>query len=76
MKRDFVDWLTSFRDSIATYSYYVDFEKVFGNVESIKVELNILNSLIGSRNIKVDFEAILTKILWFHITVDRNIQKH
>lgn len=60
-KRDFVDWLTSFRDSIATYSYYVDFEKVFGNVESIKIELNILNSLIGSKNIKADFEDILKK---------------
>lgn len=61
MKRDFVDWLSSFRDSIATYSYYVDFEKIYDNVESIKIELNILNSLIGSRNIKTDFENILRK---------------
>lgn len=61
MKRVFVDWLSSFRDSIATFSYYVDFKKVYGNVESIKVELNILNSLIGSKNIKTDFENILKK---------------
>lgn len=61
MKRDFLKWLSTFRDSIATYSYYVDFEKVFGNVDSIKVELNILNSLIGSKSIKEDFEKILSK---------------
>ena len=61
MKRDFTKWLSTFRDSIATYSYYVDFEKVYGNVENIKIELNILNSLIGSKNIKADFEKILQK---------------
>ena len=49
----------TFRASIATYSYYVDFKKVFENVDSIKVELNILNSLIGSKNIKQEFEKIL-----------------
>ena len=56
MKRDFNSWLETFRKSICDYSYYVDFEKVYGNVESIKVELNILNSLIGSKNIESDFE--------------------
>lgn len=61
MKRDFITWLSSFRNSIATYSYYVDFEKVYGNVENIKIELNILNSLVGSKNIKTDFEKILSK---------------
>lgn len=61
MRRDFTSWLSTFRDSIATYSYYVDFEKVYKNVENIKIELNILNSLIGSKNIKTDFENILQK---------------
>lgn len=61
MKRDFITWLSNFRNSIATYSYYVDFEKVYENVENIKIELNILNSLIGSKNIKTDFEKILSK---------------
>ena len=61
MKRNFSDWLSTFHDSIATYSYYVDFEKVYGNVDSIKIELNILNSLIGSKNIKADFEKVLQK---------------
>ena len=59
--RDFIAWLSGFRDSIADYRYYTDFEKVHRNVESIKVELNILNSLIGSKNIETDFKALLEK---------------
>ena len=61
MKRNFTEWLSTFRDSIATYSYYIDFGKVYGNVENIKIELNILNSLIGSKSIEKDFENILSK---------------
>lgn len=61
MERDFYKWLNSFRESISTYSYYVDFDKIYKNVDSIKVELNILNSLIGSQNIKPEFESILQK---------------
>ena len=44
MSRDFNAWLSGFRDSIADYGYYIDFEKVHRNVDNIKVELNILNS--------------------------------
>ena len=45
MKRNFNEWLSTMRVSIATWNYYTDFEKVYTNVDSIKVELNILNSL-------------------------------
>lgn len=61
MERMFNDWLAGFRDSIADYGYYIDFEKVHRNVDSIKVELNILNSLIGSKNIELDFENLMKK---------------
>ena len=61
MKRDFVTWLSKFRYSIADFSYYIDFQKVFKNVDSIKIELNILNSLIGSKNIETDFENLISK---------------
>lgn len=61
MKRDFYTWLSGFRDSIADYGYYIDFEKVHRNVDSVKIELNILNSLIGSKNIEEDFENLLKK---------------
>ena len=58
MKRIFNDWLATFRKSISDYRYYIDFAKVYKNVEDIKVELNILNSLIGSKNIEADFEKL------------------
>lgn len=61
MSRDFNAWLSGFRDSIADYGYYIDFEKVHRNVDNIKVALNILNSLIGSKNIEADFENLMRK---------------
>lgn len=59
--RNFNAWLGEFRSSIADYKYYIDFPKVFANVGAIKIELNILNSLIGSRNIEADFENIIER---------------
>lgn len=59
--RDFNTWLGQMRNSINGYNYYVDFPKVYSNVDSIKIELNIMNSLIGSTNIEADFVALLKK---------------
>lgn len=59
--RDFNSWLSKFRSSIANYGYYIDFDKVYRNVNDIKLELNILNSLIGSTDIENDFKNIITK---------------
>lgn len=61
VSRNFNTWLSSFRYSIADFSYYIDFTKVYKNVDSIKIELNILNSLIGSKNIEADFENLIKK---------------
>lgn len=61
MKRNFNEWFKTFRSSICDYSYYVNFEKVYGNVDGIKVELNILNSLIGSKDIENDFEKLIAE---------------
>ena len=55
MKRDFNKWLSTMKDSIATWNYYTDFKKVYENVNKVKVELNILNSLIGSKDIENEF---------------------
>lgn len=59
--RNFETWLKNFKNSIATYDYYIDFEKVIKNINNIKIELNILNSLIGSKNIEEDFVNIIKK---------------
>lgn len=60
-KREFKNWMASFKESIADYGYYVDFDKVYRNVNEVKVELNILNSLIGVPNIEVEFENLIRK---------------
>jgi type II restriction enzyme len=59
--RDFKEWLSHFKISISDYKYYVDFEKVYCNIDNMKVELNILNSLIGSQNIENDFDKLLKR---------------
>jgi type II restriction enzyme len=61
MKRNFNDWLLTFKDSIADWNYYTDFNKVYKNVDSIKIELNLLNSLINSRDIENEFLRLVTK---------------
>lgn len=59
--RIFENWLKTFRSSINEYNYYTDFKKVYCNVENLKIEINILNSLVGSKNIEQDFENLLKK---------------
>ena len=61
MKRDFAQWLLTFTDSIANYRYYIDFDTIYKNAEIYKVELNMLNSLIGSKNIENDYEKLVNK---------------
>lgn len=61
MKRNFNEWLNKFIDSVADWRYYTDFPKVYNNVDAIKVELNLLNSLINSKDIEIDFRNLVTK---------------
>ena len=60
--RNFDTWLAGFRPSIADYKYYVDFDKVFNNVEAIKIPLNILNLLLPIINITLI--SIRFSIMW------------
>ncbi len=59
MGRKFDEWLSGFEDSIASWKYYTDFEKVYENVSNIKNELNLLNGLIGSKNIEEEFKKLV-----------------
>lgn len=61
MKRNFDEWINNFKSSISNYSYYANFKKIYKNVDKVKVELNILNSLIGSKTIEDDFKNIMLK---------------
>ena len=57
--------IDKFHDSIIDtnrgYKFFVDWDKVRKNVERYKVELNILNTLIGSRDIENDLRTLLKK---------------
>ncbi len=61
MKRNFNNWLSTFKESIADWTYYTNFNKVYKNAEEIKVPLNILNSLINSKDIENEFRSLVTK---------------
>lgn len=61
MNRDFNEWFSRFKSSISNYAYYVDFDKIYKNVDKVKLELNILNSLIGSEKIEDDFQNIIIR---------------
>lgn len=59
--RDFDARNVDFRSTIADYKYYVNFGKVYRNVDTLKIPLNILNYLIGSKHIEQEFEEILER---------------
>lgn len=61
MSRNFEEWFSTFTDTIATYKYYTDFETIYANAEKYKVEINILNSLIGSKDIENEFEKLVNQ---------------
>ena len=59
--RDFDTWLADFRDSISSYGYYIDFQKVVANAEAKRPELHLLNALIGRENIREEFCDLVAK---------------
>ena len=59
--RNFNEWFKTFRDSIATWKYYTDFDKVYKNTENVKDSLNLLNGLVGSKHIEDEFRRIINK---------------
>lgn len=59
MKRTFTSIIENLKTAIVDYEYYVNFEKIYYQVWNYLVELNILNSLIGSKNIEKDFIKII-----------------
>jgi type II restriction enzyme len=61
MKRPFNEIISSLKESIATYSWFVDFPKVFKNVSEIEVPLNILNTLIGKDDFDTQFIQLVQK---------------
>lgn len=59
--REFSKWLAGFKETIADYKYYINFNKVYANVDEIRDELCILNSLVGDKDIENSFDRIIRK---------------
>ena len=59
-KEDVFNYLIeNFISSSKNYSYFVDWEKVKINILSIRIKLNLLNSLLSSKDLKADFRHLL-----------------
>lgn len=53
--------LSTLKDSIKGWDYFVNWDKVNSNVKDIEIQLNILNYLIGKENIQDEAKYLITK---------------
>ena len=51
--------ISSFKEKITTWEYFINWHKVFTNVNSIEKELNILNYLIGKDNLESELFTLI-----------------
>ena len=51
----FLSLISTFTSTIFTWGYFSDFEKIWNNTFEVKVQLNILNSLLGEQDIETKF---------------------
>lgn len=54
-------FMSQLQETNQTLDYFCDFDKIEENVDEIKLDLCMLNSLIGSRNLRKSVEAIWRK---------------
>jgi type II restriction enzyme len=60
-KEVFAYLINNLNDSIRYWDYFVNWKKVIGNTKDLEVDLNILNYLIGKKNIEKEFGYLLKK---------------
>lgn len=58
MKRNFEDFMSQLQETNQTLDFFCDFEKISTNVDNIKLSLYMLNSLIGTTDLRKDVEII------------------
>ncbi len=59
MNKKFDELKNTLQDSIFTWDYFTDFDKVILNVKKVEKELNILNYLIGKKDIENEFIQLI-----------------
>ncbi len=60
-KEVFAYLIANLNDSIRYWDYFVNWEKVFNNTRDFEIDLNILNYLIGKKNVEKEFAYLLKK---------------
>ncbi len=58
MQKDFNNLITTFKSSIKTWDYFVNWKKVFANASDLEITLNKLNYLLGKENLKDEFKKL------------------
>lgn len=58
MKKDFEKLVNTFKNSIKTWDYFVNWEKVFANSSELEITLNKLNYLLGKDDLKTEFKKL------------------
>lgn len=51
--------ISNLKDTIKTYDFFVAWDKVLGNISKIEVALNIMNSLIGKKDIETALKVLI-----------------
>lgn len=58
MQKDFNNLITTFKSSIKTWDYFVNWKKVFANGSNLEITLNKLNYLLGKEDLKEEFKKL------------------
>ena len=58
MTKDFYKFMSQLQETNQTLDFFCDFDKISQNVEDIKLSLCMLNSLIGTTNLRKSVETI------------------
>ncbi len=58
MKKDFQKFIETLKNSIKTWEYFVNWEKVFENKAKYEITLNKLNYLLGKDNLENEFSIL------------------
>lgn len=58
MNKDFNYLISTFKNSIKTWDYFVNWKKVFFNSSNLEIALNKLNYLLGKDNLREEFNKL------------------
>jgi len=60
MNKDFNNLVSTFKNSIKTWDYFVNWNKVFANSSELEITLNKLNYLLGKVDLEKEFNKLYT----------------